>query len=103
MRRTRPGVKSHPQRRQGNDHRLLARLSANDGPDGMANWLRQFRWRYYEALPVAQRQPALQETVESLRSVLLRDGNWFADYRRLRITAVKVKGRAEALGFASAL
>jgi hypothetical protein len=35
------------------------------------------------------RNAALNETIELLRPMLFRDGRWEADYRRLRIAAVK--------------
>jgi trans-aconitate 2-methyltransferase len=55
----------------------------------MENWMRQFKWYYFEPLAPEHRERALQETVESLRPALFRNGQWFADYRRLRIVAVK--------------
>ncbi|MGC2661662.1 MAG: methyltransferase domain-containing protein [Bryobacteraceae bacterium] len=68
---------------------LFDRPTDLEGPDGMANWIRQFKWYYFEGLPLEQRKQALAETVEELRPALYRDGRWVADYRRLRIFAVK--------------
>ena len=69
--------------------RLFARPTPLDGENGMENWLRQFKWFYFEPLPAGKREAALRETVEALRPVLYRDGKWSADYRRLRLAAVK--------------
>lgn len=69
--------------------RLFDRPTPLEGPDGMSNWIRQFKWYYFEPLPASQREAVLAETVEALRSCLFRDQTWFADYRRLRITATK--------------
>jgi trans-aconitate 2-methyltransferase len=69
---------------------LFDRRTGLEGADGMENWIRQFKWYYLEVVPVEQRNQALAETIEELRPVLYKDGQWWADYRRLRITAVKV-------------
>jgi hypothetical protein len=69
---------------------LFDRPTRLDGDQGMENWIRQFKWFYFEALSPFQRARALQETIEELRPVLFQDGNWFADYRRLRITAARL-------------
>jgi trans-aconitate 2-methyltransferase len=68
---------------------LFDRPTALEGMDGMENWIRQFKWYYFEDLSVEQRKRALAEALEELRPALFRDGQWWADYRRLRIVAVK--------------
>ncbi len=40
--------------------------------------------------PPQRGKQALQETAEEVRPTLYRDGQWYADYRRLRIIAVKI-------------
>ncbi len=55
----------------------------------MENWIRQFKWYYFEALPAGDRQKALAEFIERLRPQLHNDVGWFADYRRLQFVAVK--------------
>lgn len=59
---------------------------------GMAAWLTTFRTGFLDALEVADsdRQAVIDETVELLRPILCdADGNWMADYVRLRFAAVK--------------
>jgi hypothetical protein len=68
---------------------LFDRPTELAGAEGMANWIRQFKWYYFEGLPAEQRKQALAETVDELRPALCRAGQWIADYRRLRILAVK--------------
>lgn len=68
---------------------LFDRPTLLEGERGMENWLRQFSWYRFEALPASHRAEALQRVVEELRSVLFRAGHWYADYRRLRITAIR--------------
>lgn len=68
---------------------LFDRATPLEGGQGMENWLRQFKWFYFEALDVSQQQRALQEVVEKTKPALLTEKGWFADYRRLRVVAVK--------------
>ena len=69
---------------------LFERPTPLEGEEGMAVWLRQFSWYNFEPIVAAEREKALAEVVERLRDVLYRDGRWSADYRRLRVVAVKV-------------
>ena len=69
---------------------LFDRPTPLEGEQGMESWLRQFKWYYFEILPPEKRAKAIQSVVDNLRSVLYRDGGWIADYRRLRLVAVKV-------------
>jgi len=69
---------------------LFDRPTLLQGSEGMKNWIRQFKWYYYDSLPGERADEALRETVDLLRPSLFRDGEWYADYRRLRIVAVKV-------------
>lgn len=56
---------------------------------GMAEWLRLFRKPFFEQF-LGQEHAALAEVVELLRPSLCDDnGNWTADYVRLRVEAVK--------------
>jgi len=68
---------------------LFDRPTPLEGEQGMQNWLRQFSWYNFEVLAPGQREQALAEVVEVLRPSLYRDGVWTADYRRLRIVAIK--------------
>jgi trans-aconitate 2-methyltransferase len=68
---------------------LFDRPTSLEGENGIENWIRQFKWFYFETLEPAQRSQALREVIDELRPVLYRDETWYADYRRLRILAVK--------------
>jgi len=68
---------------------LYDRPTPLDGEKGMANWIRQFKWFYFEALPVERRSQALTDVLEELAPLLRNDDGWFADYRRLRLIAIK--------------
>lgn len=77
---------------------LFDRPTPLEGPDGMADWIRQFKWYYFEPLPPAPRKAALAEVAERLRPSLHHENGWFADYRRLRIIAVKAPKSEDASG-----
>ncbi|MGB7406091.1 MAG: class I SAM-dependent methyltransferase [Pacificimonas sp.] len=58
------------------------------GDSGMAGWLTTFRHGF---LPVDRRDEIVAQTVDLLRPSLCdEDGNWTADYVRLRFKAVKI-------------
>ncbi|MGH9638431.1 MAG: class I SAM-dependent methyltransferase [Bryobacteraceae bacterium] len=69
--------------------RLFDRPTELEGPNGMEDWVRQFKGYYFESLPGAKRQEAIREVIEELRPLLFRENKWTADYRRLQIVAVK--------------
>ena len=55
---------------------------------GMAAWLQTFRRGILESVPTDLRDAVVQDTVNYLQPVLCdRDGNWTADYVRLRFRA----------------
>jgi trans-aconitate methyltransferase len=68
---------------------LFDRSTPLEGENGMETWIRQFKWYYFESLPRESQKQALAETVEALRPHLWNGSHWSADYRRLRIVAVK--------------
>jgi len=58
---------------------------------GMTDWLRTFRKGVLDALPDDVREAIVNETVELLGEALRdEDGNWVADYVRLRFAAVRL-------------
>ena len=60
--------------------------------DGVRLWLEMFAGDYLDGLPEAARKPIVREVEERLRPRIFRDGNWWADYRRLRVVARKPSG-----------
>lgn len=57
--------------------------------NGLRNWLLQFNGAVLAQIPDGKRDAAISRTENLLRDELFRDGSWFADYRRLRIIAIK--------------
>jgi SAM-dependent methyltransferase len=57
-------------------------------PSGMAGWLETFRSSMLALLPAAERPDAIEQIVALLKPVLCdQEGNWVADYVRLRFLA----------------
>ena len=69
---------------------LFDRPTPLEGERGMEQWIRQFCSFYLDALPSTMRQLAIDDAVEQLRPTLSNHGEWFADYRRLRVSAIKL-------------
>lgn len=60
-----------------------------DGAAGMRNWIVMFGADYLAKAGEARREEFLGRVEELLRPKLFRDGQWWADYRRLRLVAYK--------------
>lgn len=60
-----------------------------DGAAGMHNWIEMFGAEYLAKAGESGQEEFLARVEEMLRPKLFRDGQWWADYRRLRIVAVK--------------
>lgn len=56
---------------------------------GVKNWLRMFATSYLEGIENDKIQNILEDAEQQLRKTNYRDGKWYADYKRLRIVAVK--------------
>jgi trans-aconitate methyltransferase len=61
----------------------------NGGEDGLYGWLTMFGDAFLRDVSESTRHSVLESVAERLRPTLLHDGNWYADYRRLQIVAVK--------------
>jgi trans-aconitate methyltransferase len=68
---------------------LFDRPTPLQGADGLRDWVKMFRGPTLESLPAGRREKFLQAMEQAARPELFRDGGWVADYRRLRITAVR--------------
>ena len=61
------------------------------GESGMTGWLRTFRKGVLDTLPANVRETVVEETSELLTTALRdEEGNWVADYVRLRFVAIAV-------------
>ena len=70
---------------------LFDRLTKlEDGENGLRNWLTMFGEKTLGAMPEDVRLRWIERTEETARTALFRDGSWYADYRRLRVIAVRI-------------
>jgi SAM-dependent methyltransferase len=60
-----------------------------DGDQGLRNWIQMFRGRAMQDFPDDVTERIFTIAEDGARDKLFYDGNWHADYRRLRIVAVK--------------
>ena len=60
-----------------------------DEKAGMRNWIAMFASDYLTKVPPETREVFFQKVEGLLRPELFREGQWWADYRRLRFVAVK--------------
>jgi SAM-dependent methyltransferase len=60
-----------------------------NGAAGMRNWIMMFAGEYLAKAGDDRREKFLLRVEELLRPNLIRDGPWWADYRRLRLVAYK--------------
>ena len=60
-----------------------------DGAAGMRNWVTMFAADYLAKTGETNREEFLRKVEDMLRPELFRDGQWWADYRRLRLVAYK--------------
>ncbi len=69
---------------------LLNRPTLLQGEEGLQNWLKMFaEYSFFSGVLKAEKEAILQEIERKCRPDLYREGSWYADYRRLRIVAVK--------------
>jgi trans-aconitate methyltransferase len=59
------------------------------GEGGMENWLRMFGGFFFRHLASEETDRVIARAVELLKPGHFRGGSWYADYKRLRIKAVK--------------
>lgn len=60
------------------------------GEDGIRHWLAQFVPAILDSVPADLRDRFVREVEDRTRARLYRDGNWYADYVRLRFVAVRL-------------
>lgn len=69
--------------------RLFDRPTSLDGPDGLRNWLTMFADTFFTDIPPHDHDPIITTVEDTLRPDAYHDDAWIADYRRLRIRAIK--------------
>jgi trans-aconitate 2-methyltransferase len=59
------------------------------GSAGLVTWIQLFAGEFWSKLSDEVQLQVINAVEERLRPALYRDGNWIADYRRIRVVAVK--------------
>lgn len=62
----------------------------DDGEKGMFNWIKMFASNFLKGIPVTQQTDILTDIENQLRPQLYQDDTWFADYKRIRVVAIKL-------------
>lgn len=68
---------------------LFPRPTRQKGEDGLKNWILTFLKKPFEGLAGGVRDEIIAEAESRLRAKLYKDGQWFIDYVRIRVKAVK--------------
>ncbi|HWO01171.1 MAG TPA: methyltransferase domain-containing protein [Blastocatellia bacterium] len=90
-----PSIGEHATLLEGNGFRVTQAwhfdrpTKLENGERGLGGWLETFADNVLEALTPDERNKVILDVESQLRSSLFRDGSWFADYRRIRIVAIK--------------
>ncbi|MGN6617128.1 MAG: class I SAM-dependent methyltransferase [Ilyomonas sp.] len=59
-----------------------------EGEDGMRNWIVQFCGFFFKNVPEEQKGKMINKAVEYLRPTNYKDGIWYGDYVRLRVSCL---------------
>jgi len=59
------------------------------GEEGMKDWFLMFGNNFFNGITDMEKEDILNEVQTSLAKSHLKDGTWYADYKRIRIVAVK--------------
>jgi trans-aconitate methyltransferase len=60
-----------------------------DGDKGVAKWIAMFGNEYMKGVPEGEKQQLLKEITDLLEPQYNENGQWYADYKRLRFIAIK--------------
>ena len=60
-----------------------------DGTDGVKIWFKMFGYQFFVGLDESRIDQILDDVQKRLKSSLLKDGVWYADYKRIQILAIK--------------
>ena len=60
-----------------------------DGELGLQNWIEMFGAQLFNGIDEKQKQNIIKRVEHNLKNILYKEGNWFADYKRIRVIGVK--------------
>ncbi|WP_100405534.1 class I SAM-dependent methyltransferase [Bacillus solitudinis] len=59
------------------------------GEDGLSKWIEMFGAEMFGSVKDSEKKEIIKKVESNLRNVLYQDGNWIADYKRIRVMAKK--------------
>jgi trans-aconitate methyltransferase len=68
---------------------LFDRPTPLEGEQGLRQWVKMFCGSLLGRVPPADHEGFFRQVEDAVRPTLYRDGQWFADYRRLRVLACR--------------
>ncbi len=68
---------------------LFERPTPLEGDDGMRNWISMFGGGMFQGVPADKLDNIIAQAEQTLRTTNYKNGQWFADYWRIRVVAVK--------------
>ncbi len=60
-----------------------------EGENGLRNWLKMFGESMFAGFGEETKNIIIMNTEQNLRSIMYKDSNWIADYKRLRVVGIK--------------
>ncbi|WP_080875903.1 class I SAM-dependent methyltransferase [Oceanobacillus timonensis] len=63
-----------------------------EGDNGLRNWMEMFCGNIFENHPESIKERVMTQVENNLKDVLYQDGQWIADYKRLRVIGIKQDG-----------
>lgn len=60
-----------------------------DGENGLTNWIHMFGGMLFEGIPEQTKIQIIENVKNNLKDSLYQEGNWIADYKRIRVIGVK--------------
>lgn len=61
----------------------------DDGENGLRNWLISFANSYFQSFGEQEKDIIFEKVANKVKDQLFHDGSWYADYKRIRIIAIK--------------
>lgn len=60
-----------------------------EGPNGLKNWIKMFGTSFFQGIEEENKEEIITQVENQLRSSLYLNNQWVADYKRIRIIAIK--------------
>ena len=68
---------------------LFYRPTLLEEDSGLVNWINMFAGTFLEELSESNKNQVINDVEKQLKPKLYQQGNWFADYRRIQVKAIK--------------